>query len=127
MRDQTSSTGEVLLQLAARLRDNQVFGPPVEKGGVTMVPVARIRGGGGLGGEGTREPHQTNGGFGFTSQPAGAWVVTDAGRVRWHPALDVMRLAAFGQLIAGLVALAVLLTRRDRGQARRSTDPGPGR
>lgn len=127
MTDQPNSTGEVLVQLAARLRDHQIFGPLVEKGGVTVVPVARVRGGGGLGGQERREPHQTNGGFGFTSQPAGAWVVTDAGKVQWHPALDVMRLAALGQLVAGLVVLAVLLTRRDRRQAGLSRDSGPRR
>ena len=127
MTDQPSSTGEVLVQLAALLRNDQIYGPPVEKGGVTVVPVARVRGGGGLGGEEGREPHQTNRGCGFTSQPAGAWVVTDAGKVQWYPALDVMRLAALGQLVAGLVVLAVLLTRRDRRQAGLSPDSGPRR
>jgi hypothetical protein len=41
---------DVLLQLAARLRENQVFGPPVQRDGVTVVPVAHVRAGGGLGG-----------------------------------------------------------------------------
>ena len=107
-------TGDVLQQLAAQLRDNQVFGQPVERNGVTVVPVARIRGGGGLGGAKGREPHQANGGFGFTSQPAGAWVVTDSGKVQWQPAVDVSRIAIIGQIAAALVVLAILLIRRHR-------------
>ncbi len=114
IRGKDRPTGDVLQQLAARLRENQIFGPPVERAGVTVVPVARIRGGGGLGGAKGREPHQTNGGFGFTSQPAGAWVMTESGKVQWQPAIDVSRIAIIGQVAAALVVLAVLLTRRHR-------------
>ena len=50
MSEPTSATDGALLQLADRLRENQVFGPVVERDGVTVVPVATVRGGGGLGG-----------------------------------------------------------------------------
>lgn len=110
---------DVLLQLAARLRENQIFGSPVERDGVTVVPVARIRAGGGLGGARGRDPHQTNGGFGFTAQPAGAWIVAETGKVQWQPAVDVSRIAIVGQLVAALLVIITLLTRRNRGRLTR--------
>lgn len=112
MTGENHTNGDVLLELADRLRENQIFGPPVERHGVTVVPVARIRGGGGLGGRGGREPHQTNGGFGFISQPAGAWVVADSGKVQWQPAVDASRIAIMGQFAAALCVIVILLTRR---------------
>ncbi len=102
-------SAEVLLKLAERLRENQVFGPPVERGGSTVLPVAHVRGGGGLGGPAGRRPDQGNGGFGFVARPAGAWVVDNAGKVTWQPAVDVTRLAVAGQVltVAALVVIAL--------------------
>jgi uncharacterized spore protein YtfJ len=122
MTEPTSGTGDVLLQLAARLRENQVFGPPVQRDGVTVVPVAHVRAGGGLGGAAHRGPHETNGGFGFVARPAGAWIVEDSGAVRWQPAVDVTRMAALGRLTAA-AALLLLVASRRRHQARRMTSP----
>ncbi len=110
----TTGTGDVLVRLAERLRENQVFGPPVERGGTTVVPVAHIRGGGGLGGPAGRRPDQTNGGFGFVARPAGAWVVDDAGKVTWQPAVDVTRLAVAGQALAVAAVVAIVLALRGR-------------
>ncbi len=116
MTEPTSGTGDVLLQLAARLREDQVFGPPVQRDGVTVVPVAHVRAGGGAGGAAHREPHQTNGGFGFVARPAGAWIVEDSGTVRWQPAVDVTPIASFGRLVptAALILLGVMERRRPR-------------
>ncbi len=122
MTEPTSGTGDVLLQLAARLRENQVFGPPVQRDGVTVVPVAHVRAGGGVGGAAHRGPHETNGGFGFVARPAGAWIVEDSGAVRWQPAVDVTRMAALGRLTAA-AALLLLVASRRRHQARRMTSP----
>ncbi len=122
MTEPTSGTGDDLLQLAARLRENQVFGPPVQRDGVTVVPVAHVRAGGGLGGAAHRGPHETNGGFGFVARPAGAWIVEDSGAVRWQPAVDVTRMAALGRLTAA-AALLLLVASRRRHQARRMTSP----
>ena len=79
----------------------RVFGEPYERDGVTVIPAARVLGGGG-GGEGQGPGGQgegTGGGFGLVGRPVGAFVVKD-GRVTWRPALDVNRLL----LVAGLVA-----------------------
>ena len=120
MTEPTSRAGDVLLQLAARLRENQVFGPPIQRDGVTVVPVAHVRAGGGLGGAAHRGPHETNGGFGFVARPAGAWVVEDSGAVRWQPAVDVTRMAVLGQLTAA-AALLLLVASRRRDDPRRMT------
>jgi hypothetical protein len=110
-------TGDVLLQLAARLRENQVFGPPVQRDGVTVVPVAHVRAGGGLGGAAHRGPHETNGGFGFVARPAGAWIIEDSGAVRWQPAFDVTRIAVLGQVTAAAALFLLVASRRRHGSA----------
>jgi hypothetical protein len=114
MSESTPATNHPLLQLADRLRENQVFGPVVERNGVSVVPVANVRGGGGLGGPGGRAPHESNGGFGFTARPAGAWVIDGDGKVSWNPAVDVTRIALGGQLVGAAVLLLVALVLRRR-------------
>jgi hypothetical protein len=92
----------VLATLADRLGRDQVFGPPVERGNTTVVPVARIRAGGG------GRPSSGNG-AGLVARPVGAFSVGPDGYVRWHPAVDVNKIALGGQLVVGAVlAFAVL-------------------
>jgi len=116
MSDTSPDASESLQRLVDRLRENQVFGPVVERNGVTVVPVASVRGGGGIGSPGRRSPHEPNGGFGFTGRPAGAWVIDADGKVSWQPAVDVTRIALVGQLVtaAVVVLLAVVLRRWSR-------------
>ena len=93
-----SRTGDVLLRLAARLRENQVYGPPVQRDGVTVVPAAHVRAGGGLGGAAHRGPHETNGGFGFV----GALALAAAAMPRISPgtAVCVCGVSPLGHSIA---------------------------
>jgi uncharacterized spore protein YtfJ len=100
-----------LIDLADRLREHQVFGTPVTQDGVTVVPVAEIRGGGGIGGR-TRPGAPGKAGFGLRARPVGAWVIKD-GNVRWEPALDLNRVIIVGNVVAivALVALRRLLRR----------------
>ena len=77
----------------------RVFGEPYERDGVTIIPAAAVRGGGGSGSgkeegrtaegrpEGGRQEGE-GGGFGITARPAGAYVYKD-GTVTWQPAVDV--------------------------------------
>lgn len=83
----------------------RVYGEPVERNGVTVIPAAAIMGGGG-GGDGVDETGSrgTGGGFGVTARPIGAYVIRD-GRVSWRPAVDVNRLI----MIVGVVSLAGIL------------------
>lgn len=67
-----------------------VFGEPIEKDGVTVIPAARVSGVGGSGeGEGPQAQGKgTGGGFGLMARPVGAYVIRD-GRVTWKPAVDL--------------------------------------
>ena len=102
----------------------QVFGEPVERDGVTVIPAATVMGGGGGGGEGARPPDDTKvkggepesqssfgTGFGGVMWPAGAFEIRD-GRVTWRPAIDVTR------VLVMVLVLAIALVRAS-GRRRR--------
>ena len=99
----------------------RVFGEAYELGGVTVIPVAAVRGGGGGGGgEGDAPDAQGTGsgaglGFGVNVRPVGAFVVKD-GTVTWSPSIDPMRIVLGGQLVAlaGIFVLGRVLTHRRR-------------
>ncbi len=98
----------------------RVFGDPILQDGITIVPVARVRGGGGGGGgagpDGTGEG--SGGGFGLRADPVGV-VLVRGDDVTWQPTVDVTRLAVGGQV----VAVVALLTIRSivRARARRAS------
>lgn len=84
-----------------------VFGQPYEKNGLTVIPAARVMGGGG-GGEAPASEKGTGstgsgGGAGVQARPAGAFVVK-GDSVRWVPAVDANRMILMGQIL-GIVAL----------------------
>ncbi|WP_326836184.1 hypothetical protein VSH64_14880 [Amycolatopsis rhabdoformis] len=101
LKDITASTTE--LYTASR-----VFGPPVDKDGIVVIPAAMITGGGGGGQEG---PDKEGLGFGLFARPTGAFVIR-GGTVSWVPAVD---LTAWG-ITAGVVviSLAWILSRAAR-------------
>ena len=126
--------------LLAQARDTmtvqRVFGEPIDKDGITIIPVANVMGGGGGGsGEGPTPTTPSNlvasgeggseagsegatfdvaagmasgsgAGFGVRATPAGAYVIRD-GEVSWQPAMDLTRIAIMGQIVA-IVFLLVL-------------------
>jgi uncharacterized spore protein YtfJ len=100
----------------------RVFGEPVERDGVTVIPAATvIGGGGGGGGEGggpatstaESEPESEGrgfgAGFGGVMWPAGAFEIRD-GRVTWRPAIDLTRVL----MLALTLAIAVVRARSRR-------------
>jgi uncharacterized spore protein YtfJ len=93
----------------------RVFGEPYEKDGITVIPAARVMGGGG-GGEGTGDQGK-GGGFGVGAQPAGAYVIKD-GDVRWVPAVDVNRIVMGGQIIVIVALLTIRMIFKMRARAR---------
>jgi uncharacterized spore protein YtfJ len=81
----------------------RVFGEPISQNGVTVVPVAVVRGGAGGGGD---AEHNGGGGFGIVARPAGAYVIRGSD-VSFRPALDVNRL-----VVLGILGLVLLLRRK---------------
>ncbi|TDV57346.1 spore germination protein GerW family protein [Actinophytocola oryzae] len=98
-----------IAELFARAKETMdarvVYAEPVEKDGITVIPAARVFGGGG-GGNGQDKLGQEaeGGGLGLVARPVGAFVIQD-GKVWWQPAIDVNRLIATvgGVAIAGLL------------------------
>ncbi len=82
----------------------RVFGEPIEKDGVVVVPVAAIFGGGVGGGD----DNGSGGGYGFHARPLGVYVISGGG-VRFQPAID----PGFA-LLGGYLTLRLLLKRRRR-------------
>lgn len=115
---------EILQQARETLTVRRVFGEPIERDGVLLVPVARVRGGAGAGtgegrpgpGEHERPGHGGGGGWGTDARPIGAYVISE-GDVRWLPAFDLNRVI-LGAQIAFVVGLLVLrsVVRNRRGR-----------
>lgn len=99
---------ELLTQARDAITVKRVFGEPYEKNGLTVIPVASVRGGAGGGGGAGQDGRGegSGGGFGVDARPAGAYVVQD-GIVAWRPALDVNRVVLGGQIVV-IVALLTL-------------------
>ncbi len=87
----------------------RVYGDPIERDGIMVIPAANVVGGGGGGGD---KENNGGGGFGVSATPAGAWIIRD-GDVQWEPAVDATRLATWGMV----VAIVFLLTVRSIGKA----------
>jgi hypothetical protein len=113
-------------ELLAQARDvmtvRRVFGEPIDKNGVTIVPVANVMGGAGGGrGPESSADNATGAGYGLRLTPAGVYVIKD-GIVTWQPALNLNFVILGGQL----VAIVLFLTIRAIVQARAARRPaGP--
>ena len=108
----------VIGQARDALTVKRVFGDPYEKNGLTVIPAARIMGGGGGGsGEGPQETGRgEGGGFGINAKPAGVYVIKDDS-VRWQPAVDVNRVILGAQVVAILALLTARTAIRSRSKA----------
>jgi uncharacterized spore protein YtfJ len=106
--------GDTLNQVRDLVSVKRVFGEPYASNGVTIVPVARLRGGwGGGSGEGGEHTRGWGGGFGTVAVPAGVYVIQGSS-VHWRPAVDVNRMVLGGQIVMTILALALLRSRRAR-------------
>ena len=120
---------EILGQARDTMTVRRVFGEPIERDGLTVVPVANVMGGAGGGGgeapapgaEGAAGsdasgPPMGSGmgvGYGVRATPAGVYVIKD-GDVRWEPAMDLTRIAIMGQIVAIVLLLVVRSVLRSR-------------
>jgi uncharacterized spore protein YtfJ len=87
----------------------RVFGDPVEKDGVTVIPVATVSGGGGGGSSPASEASDgegSGGGFGGMARPAGVFVVTADG-AEWIPSLDVTLVTLAGIGLGALITVTL--------------------
>jgi uncharacterized spore protein YtfJ len=99
---------QVLARSGDLMSAGRVFGPPIEREGVTLVPVAWVIGGGGSGVGGPVESPGDGAGFGVASIPIGAYVIKN-GDARFVPSYPTTILALIGARLA-----ARLLKRRRR-------------
>jgi uncharacterized spore protein YtfJ len=113
---------EILEQARDTFTVRRVFGEPIEREGLVLVPVAAVAGGGGAGSgegrpaEGSPAGTGEGGGFGGTARPVGVYVI-DHGQVRWEPAVDLGRVIIGAQvvLVVGLLVLRSVLRARRGG------------
>jgi uncharacterized spore protein YtfJ len=110
---------QILDQARDSLTVGRVYGQPIERDGMLLVPAATVWGGAG-GGEGATSgdspgPSGMGGGWGGFAHPAGAFIV-DHGRVRWQAAVDVNRMILGGQIVfvVGLLVLRSIVQSRRR-------------
>ena len=99
---------DILTRVGDQLGIRRVFGEPIDRDGVTVVPVAVSIGGGG--GGNAPEDQGSGGGFGGMVRGIGAYSISN-GQVRFVPAVDTTALAAMFVLVVGVVVRA----RRRRG------------
>ncbi len=111
------------------MKVSRAFGEAYQADGATIIPVAKVMGGSGLGfGSGGERrsdedgPHAEGsgggGGYGARVKPLGVYAVRD-GKVSWQPAIDVNRAIIGGQVVAIVMIVAIACMRRVRHKARR--------
>ena len=74
----------------------RVYGDPIERDGILVIPAAKVSGGAGGGGD---AENNAGGGFGISAKPVGAYVIK-GDTVEWQPALDINRIVLGGQIVA---------------------------
>ena len=103
---------ELMSQVSDAMHARRVFGEPYLQNGVTIIPVASVRGGwGGGGGRGENQETGWGGGGGLTARPVGAFVIK-GDEVSWRPALDVDRMILVGQIVGAIALLTLGATLR---------------
>lgn len=112
---------EILDQARDSMTVRRVYGEPIERDGMLIIPAALVIGGAGAGGGEARKTEGggpgpgagAGGGWWGLSRPVGAFVIS-GGHVRWQPVVDVNRVILGGQLVAvaGLLVLRSILRRR---------------
>jgi len=115
-------------QLLAKVGDSlsavRAFGEPIDRDGITLVPVAYVVGGGGGGTTpppapdapsppaGTKGPSPGDGaGLGVITWPVGAYVIKD-GQARFVPTVDVGQLVLVGSFVLSRMLKALRRRRR---------------
>lgn len=103
----------LVTQVGGHARIQAVFGEPVDREGVTVIPVARVRWGVGGGGGAGSEGSGSGGGGGVAADPIGYIEITSAGAV-FRPIHRLFGgpLAILGAAIAAAIVLRALASFR---------------
>jgi uncharacterized spore protein YtfJ len=80
----------------------RVYGEPIERNGLILIPGAEVMGGGGGGAD---SDNNGGGGFGVKARPVGTWVIR-GDEVTWEAAIDETKIALRGMMVA-IVGLIV--------------------
>jgi uncharacterized spore protein YtfJ len=103
---------ELMSQVSDAMHARRVFGEPYQQNGITIIPVAAVRGGwGGGGGQGDNQEAGWGGGGGLIARPVGAFVIR-GDEVSWRPAVDVDRMILVGQIVGAIAMLTLGATLR---------------
>jgi hypothetical protein len=111
---------EVFKSVREALSAKQVFGEPIERDGVTVIPAATvIGGGGGGGGDAPADGDDTGGvprsgagmGFALVAWASGAFEIRD-GKATWRPAVDLTRVLLATAGVALVLVKAILAARQ---------------
>ena len=94
---------EIVTRVGDQLGIRRVFGEPVERDGLVVIPVAVAIGGGG--GGNAPDEQGSGAGFGGMVRGIGVYAISN-GQVRFVPAVDTTALGAMLVLAIGLVAHA---------------------
>jgi uncharacterized spore protein YtfJ len=102
----TEFIGSIAEKLSAATRAATIFGDPVEREGITVIPVARARWGFGGGGGSRKDEDGAGGGGGAQITPVG-FIELKNGAAEFRP----IRTASLPWMIAGGLAALLLLQR----------------
>jgi uncharacterized spore protein YtfJ len=111
---------ELMSSVRESLTVERAFGDPIERDGITVLPVAIVRGGAGGGGGQDEETKSggSGGGFGLNAKPAGVFVFENS-TVTWRPAVDVNRIVLGGQIVAFGLLLVLRMAIKKRRKKRK--------
>ena len=110
---------QALERARSALSAERVYGKPVEKDGVTVIPAAKLTGGAGAGGGVAADGSESGGGggFGVNARPAGALIIEPGGKVRWKGFVDLNRMIVGCQIVAIALFAFVWLSHRSEARA----------
>jgi len=100
---------EMLQRVGKLLHVQRAFGEPIERDGVTVIPVALVAGGGGGGGDG-RDPEGSGAGAGGVVRPLGVYEIKN-GESRFIPAVNATMIAAVAIIAVAVTVRAILVGR----------------
>ena len=108
---------QILEKARSALGADRVYGEPVERDGVIVIPAAKVSGGGGGGGDESDPGGGGGGGFGVVARPVGAFVIEPGGKVKWKGVFDLNKAIIGGQIVGVAFFMFAWLSERSKARA----------